>query len=111
MAHRLRELASHQCVPNLNPGVDAICRVSLLLVLSFARSFFFSVYSGFPLSSKTNIPSSSLTRDQVDEKPLSGCATSKSKSLFMYSFTYSFIYLSISMIIKISCMNCFDVRF
>ena len=69
------------------------------------------MYSGFPLSSKTNIPSSSLTRDQVDEEPLSGCATSKSKSLFIYPFTYSFIYLSISRMIKISCMNCYDVRF
>ena len=111
VAHRLRELASHQCGPSLNPGVDAICRVSLLLVLSFApRGFFFRVL-GFPLSSKTNIPSSSLTRNQVDEEPLSGCATSKSKSLFIYSFTYSFIYLFISRIIKISCMNCYDVRF
>ena len=44
VAQRLRELASHQCGPSLNPGVDAICRVSLLLVLSFAPRGFFSVY-------------------------------------------------------------------
>ena len=75
-----------------------------------SERFFFRVL-GFPLSSKTNIPSSSSTRNQVDEEPLSGCATSKSKSLFIYSFTYSFIYLFISRIIKISCMNCYDVRF
>ena len=59
------------------------------------------MYSGFPLSLKTNIPSFSLTMDQVDEEPLSGCAISKSKSLFIYSLTYSFIYLCISRIIKI----------
>ena len=39
----VRTLASHQCGPGSNPsGVDAICGVSLLLVL----------YSGFPLSLK-----------------------------------------------------------
>ena len=32
----VRALASHQCGPGLNPGVDAICGLSLLLVLSFA---------------------------------------------------------------------------
>ena len=29
-------LVSHQCGPGSNPGVDAICRLSLLLILSFA---------------------------------------------------------------------------
>ena len=32
----VRALASHQCGPGSNPGVDAICGLSLLLVLSFA---------------------------------------------------------------------------
>ena len=32
----VRELASHQCGPGSNPGVDAICGLSLLLVLSLA---------------------------------------------------------------------------
>ena len=31
-----RALASHQCRPGSNPGVDAICGLSLLLVLSLA---------------------------------------------------------------------------
>ena len=31
----VRALASHQCGPGSNPGVDAICGLSLLLVLSF----------------------------------------------------------------------------
>ena len=32
----MRALASHQCGPGSNPGVDAICGLSLLLVLSLA---------------------------------------------------------------------------
>ena len=32
----VRALASHQCGPGSNPGVDAICGLSLLLFLSFA---------------------------------------------------------------------------
>ena len=38
---------------------------------------FFPGYSGFPLSSKPTLPNSNSTRNQVDEEPLSGCATSK----------------------------------
>ena len=111
MAHRLRELASHQCGPLFKSRRR--CHLSGEFVVSSllcSERFFFRVL-GFPLSSKTNIPSSSLTRNQVDEELLSGCATSKSKSLFIYSFTYSFIYLFISRIMEISCMNCYDVRF
>ena len=49
----VRALASHQCGPGSNPGVDAICGLSLLLVLSFApRGFSPGSRSGFPLSSK-----------------------------------------------------------
>ena len=33
-------LLSHQCDPGSNPGVDAICELSLLLVLSFASRGF-----------------------------------------------------------------------
>ena len=51
----VRTLASHPCGPGSNLGVDAICGLSLLLVLFFAPRGFFSGYSGFPLSSKTNI--------------------------------------------------------
>ena len=52
----VRALASHHCGPGSNPGVDAMCGLSLLLVLSLICSErFFSGYSGFPLSLKTNI--------------------------------------------------------
>jgi len=36
----VRALASHQCGPGSNPGVDAICGLSLLLVLSLAPRVF-----------------------------------------------------------------------
>ena len=50
----VRALASHQCGPCSIPGLDAICGFSLLLVLSLCTERFFSRYSGFPLSLKTN---------------------------------------------------------
>ena len=63
-----------------NLGVDAICGLSLLLVISFAPRGFFSGYSGFPLSSKTNPSKFQFDQEsnQVDEETLCGCATSKS---------------------------------
>ena len=53
----VRAFASHQCGPRSNPGVDTICGLSLFFVvgsLLCSERFFFG-YSGFPLSSKTNI--------------------------------------------------------
>ena len=77
-----RALASHQCGPGSNPGVDAICGLSLRLVLSLTPKGFFSKYSGFPFSSKLNmiilkfhIP---IRPGMVNEEPLQGCSTSKS---------------------------------
>ena len=51
----VRVLASHQRGPGSNPGVDAICGLSLLLVLSFAPRGFSPGTLVLPLSSKTNI--------------------------------------------------------
>ena len=51
----VRALASHQRGPGSNPGVDAICGLSLLLVLSFAPRGFSPGTLVLPLSSKTNI--------------------------------------------------------
>ena len=48
----VRALASHQCCSGSNPSVDAICALSLFLVLSIAPRG--SGYSGFPISLKTN---------------------------------------------------------
>ena len=76
----VRALASHQCGPGSSPGVDAACGLSLLLVLSFAPRGFSPGTLVSPLLK--NQP----TRNQVDEEPLNGFATSK--SLFIY-FTFS----------------------
>ena len=48
---------------------------------------FFSGYSSFPPSSKTKIFKSNLTRNQVDEEPLSGCVTSKSSFIYLFYLT------------------------
>ena len=74
----VRAFASHQCGPGSNPGVDAICGLSLLLVLSFAPRGFSSRTPVFPSPQKPAFPNSNSTRNQVDEDPLCGCATSKS---------------------------------
>ena len=68
--------AGYQCGPGSNPSFDAICGLSLLLVLSFAPRGF---SPGTP-----RFPNSNSTRNQVDEEPHCGCATSK--SLFFYLF-------------------------
>ena len=78
----LRALASHQCGPGSNPGVDAICGSSLLLVLSLAPRGFSLGTPVFPSPQKPTFPNSNSTRNQVDEEPLCGCATCK--SLFIY---------------------------
>ena len=80
----VRELASPKYGPGSNPGVDAICGLSLLLVLSFAPSGFSPGTPVFPSPQKPTFPNSNSTRNQVDEEPLCGCATSK--SLFIYLF-------------------------
>ena len=58
----VRALASHQCGPGLIPGPGVICGLSLLLVLALLRGFF-SGFSGFPPSSKTNISKFQFDRE------------------------------------------------
>ena len=82
----VRALASHQCGLGSNPGIDAICGLSLLLVLSFAPRGFSPGNTVLPSPQKPTLPNYNSTRNQVDEEALCGCATSK--SLFIY-----FIYL------------------
>ena len=79
----VRALASQQCGPGSNPGVDAICGLSLLLVLSFAPRGFSPGTLVFPSPQKPTFPNSNSIRNQVDEEPLSGCATSKSLLLLL----------------------------
>ena len=70
--------ASHQFGPGSNPGVDAICGLSLLLVLSFAPRGFPPGTPVFHSPQKPTFSNSNSTRNQVDEEPLCGCATCKS---------------------------------
>ena len=60
------------------------CGLSLLLVFSFAPRGFSLGIPVFPSPQKSTFPNSNSTRNQVDEEPLCGCATSK--SLFIYLF-------------------------
>ena len=61
---------------------DAICGLSLLLVLSFATGGFSPGTPIFPLLKNQHFQNSNSTRNQVDEEPLCRCATFK--SLFIY---------------------------
>ena len=54
----VRALASHQRGPGSNPGVDAICGLSLLLVLSLAPRGFSPVSPVFPSPQKLTLPNS-----------------------------------------------------
>ena len=66
----VRALASQQRGPGSNPGVDAICGLSLLLLLSFAPRGFSPGTPVFPSPQKPTFPNSNSTRSQVDEEPL-----------------------------------------
>ena len=54
----VRALVSHQSGPGSTPGVDAICGLSLLLVLSLATRRFYPGTSVFPSPQKPTIPNS-----------------------------------------------------
>ena len=92
----VRALTSHLCGPGSNPGVDAICWLSLLLVPSLAPGGFSPGTPVFPSPQKPKFPNSSSTRNQVDDEPLCGSATSE--SLFIYLFIYLYIYVFIYLI-------------
>ena len=73
--NRLRVLASHQCGPGLIPGPDAISGLSFCWFSSLLRGFF-SRFSGFPPSPKTNIqliPAGYKLCSKVTHGPYSGC--------------------------------------
>ena len=93
----VRALASHQCGLGSNPGFDAICGLSLLLVLSFAPRGFSPGTPVFPSPQKPTFPNSNSTRNQVDEEPLCGCATSKSLLLFIIIIILMVTNISVSM--------------
>ena len=51
----VRALSSHQCGPGSSPGVDVICLLSLLLVLSLAPRGFSPGSPVFPSPRKPNL--------------------------------------------------------
>ena len=79
----MRALAFHQCGPGSNPGIDAICGLSLVLVLSFAPRGFSAGTPVFPSPQKPTFPNSNSISNRVDEEPLCGYATSKSLLLLL----------------------------
>ena len=88
----VRALSSHQCGPSSNPSVDAICGLSLLLVLSLAPRGFSPGTPVSPSLQKPTFPNSNSTSNQVDEEPLRGCALSKSLLiLFIHLFIGHFL--------------------
>ena len=89
----VRALASQQCGPGSNSGVDATCGLSLLLVLSYAPKGFSPGTPVFPSPQKPSFPNSTSTRSQVDKEPVCGCASSK--SLIIIYFIY---YLLLSVV-------------
>ena len=95
----MRALASHQCGAGSNPGVDTICWWSLLLALSLAPRGFSPGTPVFPSPQNPTLPYSNSTRNQLDEEPLCGCATSK--SLFIYLFIVIIIIIVIVTVIVI----------
>ena len=65
-----------------NPVGDAICGLTLLLVLSFAPRGFSPGTPVFPSSQKPTFPNLNLTGNHVDEKADSGFVTSLNRFLF-----------------------------
>ena len=81
----VRALTSHQCGPGSTPGVDAICGLSLLLVLSLAPRGFSPVIPVFPSPQKPTLPNSNSIwnprRHFVGKQAI-------------YNFTFFFYYLA-----------------
>ena len=84
----VRALASYQCCPGSNPGIDAICGLSLLLVLSFALRGFSPGTPVSPLSSKTNISKFQFAQE-------SGRRRTTLWMCYLQIIIYLFIYLFI----------------
>ena len=76
----LRAFHSHKCGLGSCPGINGICELSLLLVLSLAPIGFSLGTPVFPtLQKPTQNP---IQSGMVDQEPLCGCATFKSLFIF-----------------------------
>ena len=84
----VRALRSHLRGPGSFPRSDAICRLSLFLVLFLSPTGFSPGTPVFPSPQKPKFPNSNSTRNQVNEEPLCECATSKSLFIYFYFFIF-----------------------
>ena len=66
----VRTLASHRCGSGSILGLDAICGLSLLLVLISTPRGFSPGTPVFPSPQKPTFPNSNLIQNSVDELPL-----------------------------------------
>ena len=86
-------------LPPMWPGFDSQTGQQMWVefVVGFRPCFerFFSEYSAFPLSSKTNISKFQFNLNTVDEEPRYGCATANSHSfiilVLVIPMTFSFL--------------------
>ena len=85
----VRALASHRCGLGSILELDAICRLSLLLVLFSAPRGFSPGTPVFPSPQKPTFPNSNSIQISVDEKLLCGGATANSYSILFYSIRLS----------------------
>ena len=93
----VRALASHQCGPGSNPGVDAICGLSLLLVLSLALRGFSPGTPVFPSPQKPTLPNSNSiwnARTRLNEFIWTLKCFLGKKAIYNFFFFFFFFYSS-----------------
>ena len=66
----VRALASHQCGPGSNPGVDTVCGLNLLLVLSLIREVSLRAVRFFPLLKNQRFQQFDLERTDTFQRVL-----------------------------------------
>ena len=71
----VRAVPCHECGTGLNPCIDAICGLNLLLALSFASRGFSPGTPVFPSLHKPTLPNSNSTRNGR-RRTIRECATS-----------------------------------
>ena len=96
----VRALACHRCDSGSIPGLDAICGLSLLLVLFSAPRGFSPGTPVFHSPQKPTFPYSNLIQISVDEEPLCGGATANSH--YYYYYYYYLLFYELECFITIS---------
>ena len=89
----VRALASHQCVLGLIPGPSIIMWVEFVVGSLPCSERFFSGYSGFPLSSKTNISKFQFDLDYCQALYHEARVIAQALPVFNSKFTFTFYLL------------------